>query len=124
MSAPARRRLPQRRPAVTCGLDAPPGGSAQLSATVGLDEDGRPLEVFLAGAKDGSGLAAILDDASVVISVALQYGVPAPALAKSVARIPERLDGPAVKAASVIGAALDLVIALSSEELEASATIG
>lgn len=122
MSLPARRRLPQRRPAVTCSLEDP-ASRQRLTATVGLSED-RPTEVFLAGAKDGSGLAAILDDASVVISVALQYGVPAAALAKSVARIPERLDGPAVKAASVIGAALDLVIALSSEELEARATIG
>ena len=57
----------------------------------------------------GSGMAAILEDASVVISVALQHGIPAAALAKSIARIPDRLDGPAVKAASAIGAALDLI---------------
>jgi hypothetical protein len=48
-------------------------GNITLSASVGFDETGRPAEIFLSGAKDGSGLAAILEDASVVISVALQY---------------------------------------------------
>ena len=32
-------------------------------------------KVFLSGAKDGSGMAAILADAAVVISVALQCGI-------------------------------------------------
>ena len=63
----------------------------------------------------------ILDDASVVISISLQHGISAAALAKSVSRAPampadlappavpgHRLDrGPAP--ASVIGAALDLL---------------
>jgi hypothetical protein len=35
------------------------GGNMVLSATVGFDVDGRPAEIFLSGAKDGSGLAAI-----------------------------------------------------------------
>jgi hypothetical protein len=46
----------------------------------------------------------------VVISVALQHGIPAAALAKSIARIPENLEGPAIKPASPIGAALDLLV--------------
>ena len=64
-------------------------------------------------------MAAILDDASVVISVALQHGVPAAALAKSVARVPtapltpSNLANPAgpqhTGPASVLGAALDLL---------------
>jgi hypothetical protein len=37
-----------------------------------------------------------------VISVALQHGVPAAALAKSIARIPESLEGPAVTPASLM----------------------
>jgi len=80
------------------------------AATVGFDQAGRPAEVFLCGAKDGSGLAAILDDASVMVSVALQHGIRAAALAKSIARIPENLEGPAIKPASPIGAALDLLV--------------
>ena len=86
-------------------------GNTVLSATIGFDEVGHPAEVFLSGAKDGSGMASILADASVVISIGLQHGIPARALAKSIARIPESLDGPATKAASVTGAALDLLIA-------------
>jgi hypothetical protein len=43
--------------------------------------------------------------ARVVISVALQYGISARSLGKSIARIPENLDGPPIKPASPIGAA-------------------
>ena len=82
----ARRRLPTRRPSETQTLYV---GNLTFAATVGFDpQDGRPREVFLAGAKDGTDMAAILDDASVVMSVALQHGVSAAALAKSVARLP------------------------------------
>jgi hypothetical protein len=55
---PQRRRLPHRRRAETVGL---PVGNVVLSATIGFDEAGRPAELFLSGAKDGSGLAAILE---------------------------------------------------------------
>jgi hypothetical protein len=104
--APYRRRLPNRRRNETHTLAI---HSMRLTATVGFDVDGRPAEVFLDGAKDGSGLATVLEDSSVVISIALQHGIPAAALAKSVARMPEKIDGPAVKAASPIGAVLDLL---------------
>jgi ribonucleoside-diphosphate reductase alpha chain len=105
-ASPHRSRLPSRRPAITQDLIV---CNITLSASVGFDETGRPAEVFLSGAKDGSGLSAILEDDSVVISIALQHGIPASALAKSVARIPETVEGPALKAASPIGAALDLI---------------
>jgi hypothetical protein len=82
---PNRRRLPNRRIAETQALAV---GNLVLSATIGFDEAGRPGEIFLSGAKDGSGLAAILEDASVVISIALQHGISAAALAKSCARLP------------------------------------
>jgi ribonucleoside-diphosphate reductase alpha chain len=83
-----RRRLPNRRKAITETIVI---GNMTLTATIGFDETGRPAEVFLSGAKDGSGMAAILDDASVVISVALQHGIPAKALAKSISRAPDRM---------------------------------
>jgi ribonucleoside-diphosphate reductase alpha chain len=105
---PDRRRLPNRRNAVTEALVI---GNISIVATIGFDAAGRPAEIFLSGAKDGSGLAAILDDASVVISIALQHGIAAAALAKSIARIPETVDGPAIKSASPIGTALDLIAA-------------
>lgn len=77
----------------------------------GFDAAGRPAEVFLSGAKDGSGLAAILGDAAVVISVALQHRVSAAALSKSIARLPASIDEPPTAPASPIGAALDLWVA-------------
>ncbi len=110
-----RTRLPNRRPAVTETLEV---AGQCFEATIGFDPaTGQPRELFLAGAKDGSALAAILDDAAVVISVALQHNVPAEALAKSVGRMPA---GPVAPAdldrtpdqrvpASPIGAALDRV---------------
>jgi hypothetical protein len=104
---PNRQRLPNRRPAITETIII---GNMTIAASVGFGETGTPQEIFLSGAKDGSGMAAILEDASVVISVALQHGIPAAALAKSVARLPESLDGVAVKPASPIGAALDLLV--------------
>ena len=105
-SPPYRRRLPYRRAAITETIII---GNLTIAGSIGFGETG-PQEIFLSGAKDGSGMAAILEDASVVISVALQHGIPAAALAKSVARLPESLDGAAVKPASPIGAALDLLV--------------
>ena len=92
-------------------------GNHRFTATIGFDDHDRPRELFLCGAKDGTDLAGILDDASVVISVALQHGITPAALAKSVARLPtgplgpSELDQPGreTQPASVIGAALDLL---------------
>ena len=106
-SPPYRQRLPYRRAAITETIII---GNLTIAGSIGFGETGTPQEIFLSGAKDGSGMAAILEDASVVISVALQHGIPAAALAKSIARIPESLDGAAVKPASPIGAALDLLV--------------
>ena len=115
--APARRRLPNRRPSITQTIEV--GGQAFV-ATIGFaPEDGSPREVFLDGATTGSDLAAILDDASVVLSVALQFGIPPAALARSVGRLPivplappylSQPSNDGRKApASIIGAALDLL---------------
>ncbi len=125
MSTPSRTRLLNRRPAVTQDIEV---GGHRFTASVGFDEHDRPKEVFLRGAKDGTDLAAILDDASVVLSVALQFGIPAAALARSVARLPAvplappYLDQPGdsreKQPASVIGAALDFVQELDPEAVE------
>ncbi len=110
-----RKRLPNRRPCDTEALEI--FGQA-FTATIGFDpETKQPREVFLSGGKQGTMLDALLGDAAVVISIALQHGVPAEALARSVARLPA---GPVVPAeldhapgqkvpASPIGAALDLL---------------
>ena len=119
-ATPSRTRLPNRRPLITETLIV--GGQA-IEAFVGFDPaTGRPRELYLTGAKDGTDLAAILDDASVVLSVALQHGVAPTALVRSVARLPAvplappYIDRPGASdpklPASVIGAALDLVASL------------
>ncbi len=125
MPAPHRRRLPNRRPALTRSIDA---GNHRLEVTIGLDPaDGQPREVFLDGAKGGGELAMILDDVAVLVSVALQHGVSAAVLAKSMARVPLAPVAPADLAeaagprqtapASVVGVVLDLL-----RELEAGRT--
>jgi hypothetical protein len=63
-----------------------------------VDDDGRAIAGLVVNG-GGTKLA-------VVISIALQHGIAAAALAKSVARMPETLDGLAVKAASPIGQAI------------------
>jgi hypothetical protein len=103
---PTRTRLPNRRYAETADLAI---GGMTMAATIGFDRAGNAAEIFLSGGKNGSGLAAILHDAAVLISVALQHGIPAEALARSIARIPESFDAPATVPASPIGAALDLL---------------
>jgi hypothetical protein len=103
-SPPYRLRLRNRRNAITETIII---GNMTLTASIGFDETGQPAEVFLSGAKDGSGMAAIIDDASVVISIALQHGIPAKVLAKSISRAPDPMGR--ITAASVIGGALDLI---------------
>ena len=115
-AAPARIRLPARRPALTHDLEV---GDCRAMATIGFDEANRPREVFLVGGKAGSDMARILDDAAVMISIALQHGISASVLAKSVSRQPaapllpsdldEPDDGRGRPAATVIGVVLDLV---------------
>ncbi len=113
---PARSRLPNRRPAYTETLEV--DGQA-FEATVGFDpEGGSPRELFLTAGKEGSMLNALLPDAAVVISIALQHDIPAAVLTKSVGRLPAGpvtpadLEGPRPGRvpASPIGAALDLVV--------------
>ena len=115
MSISPRQRLPNRRPSHIETLDV---GGQEVIATVGFDpEIGQPREIFLNAGKEGSLLNSLLADAAVVISIALQNGIPAAALAKSIGRLPAgpvapvNLDhAPSQKVpASPIGAALDLV---------------
>ena len=83
---PQRHRLPNRRPSETRTLEV---AGQTFEATVGFDPaDGMPRELFLTGAKSGSSLDTLLGDVAVVVSVALQHGVPAAALAKSISRVP------------------------------------
>ncbi len=113
-----RTRLPNRRDNHVETLVV---GGLEFTATVGFDPaTDQPRELFLDGGKGGSHFAALLADVATSISVAIQYGVPLAALAKSVGRAPELSTEPGsflqlasgMDPTSAIGAALDLLCRL------------
>ena len=75
--APARRKLPDERQAITHKFDI---AGHEGYITVGLFEDGMPGEIFLVMAKEGSTISGFADAFAQAISYALQYGVPLQAL--------------------------------------------
>jgi len=77
---PHRRRLPATRPSMTHKFDIA-GHEGYLN--VGLyEEDGRPGELFITMAKEGSTVGGMMDAFATAISLCLQYGVPLEALVK------------------------------------------
>ncbi len=76
-SAPARRKLPNERQAVTHKFSV---GGHEGYITVGMYEDGSPGEMFLVMAKEGSTISGLMDTIATSVSIALQYGVPLPTL--------------------------------------------
>lgn len=82
-----------------------------FTLTIGYDAAGRAKEVFAGGHLEGSDMQATIADACVVISVALQHGVAADALAKSLGTVPVwGPKGDTEAPASVIGAILKALI--------------
>ena len=71
--APRRERLPDTRSSLTHKFSID-GHEGYL--TVGLYPDGRPGEVFIQMAKEGSTLGGLMDAFAIQTSIALQYGVP------------------------------------------------
>jgi ribonucleoside-diphosphate reductase alpha chain len=70
---PLRRRLSDTRMAVNHKFDIA-GHEGYL--TVGLFDDGRPGELFVTMAKEGSTIGGLMDTIGALTSMALQYGVP------------------------------------------------
>ena len=95
----SREPLPLRRPSEIFEFTHPPEAPIHYVATVGYFEDGRVAEIFVNGPKTGSGAAINAADAAVLVSVALQFGIPLDPLARDAAG---RALGP-------IGALLDLL---------------
>ncbi len=111
---PRRDRLPNRRQTRVYDLDDPQRPGKTVVATVGYAPSARPAEVFLSEpAHPDSAIGVLLSDAATIISVALQHGVPAAALALSIARLPKTDDQPHARPATAIGAALELLAELS-----------
>lgn len=71
---PTRERLPRRRSGVTHSVEV---NGAAVFMTTNQFTDGRPGEVFAKWGKEGSTAGGLMDAFSIVLSLALQYGVPA-----------------------------------------------
>ena len=71
---PRRERLPDTRQSVTHKFTIA-GHEGYLC--VGLYPDGRPGEIFITMAKEGSTIGGIMDSFGTALSISLQYGVPA-----------------------------------------------
>jgi ribonucleoside-diphosphate reductase alpha chain len=76
---PRRELLPDTRDSIThkFSIDGHEG-----YITVGLFEDGRPGELFIKMAKEGSTMSGLMDTIGILTSLALQYGVPVEALTR------------------------------------------
>ncbi|GBD13608.1 Vitamin B12-dependent ribonucleoside-diphosphate reductase [bacterium HR24] len=76
---PYRERLPDERRSITHKFQV---GDQEGYITVGLYDDGRPGEIFIKMAKEGSTVSGLMDAVALLTSVALQYGVPVDDLAR------------------------------------------
>jgi ribonucleoside-diphosphate reductase alpha chain len=71
---PVRKRLPKRRHGTIHSVEV---NGAEVYMTTNQFTDGRPGEVFAKWGKEGSTAGGLMDAFSIVLSLALQYGVPA-----------------------------------------------
>lgn len=76
---PFRERLPDERKSITHKFTV---GDQEGYITAGLYEDGRPGEIFVKIAKEGSTVSGLMDAVALLTSVTLQYGVPIEDLAR------------------------------------------
>ena len=96
-----RQHLPNRRPNLSIAVEFE---GAHYTVTIGYRDDGTPAELFCHGAKSGSAMDRLLDDACVTLSLLLQHGVDPAVLAHSMGRL-HNSD----VAASIIGTMVDLM---------------
>jgi ribonucleoside-diphosphate reductase alpha chain len=68
-----RHRLPNERRSITHKFNI---GGQEGYLTVGMYEDGRPGEIFVRMAKEGSTISGLMDSFATAVSLALQHGVP------------------------------------------------
>ncbi len=76
---PRRTRLPDTRSSVTHKGTV---GGVEFYLTVGHYDDGRPAELFVEIAKQGSTVGGLMDAWATMVSIALQYGVPVEVIAR------------------------------------------
>jgi ribonucleoside-diphosphate reductase alpha chain len=81
---PLRHKLPDERRAITHKFSI---AGHEGYITVGMYEDGRPGEIFLVMAKEGSTISGLMDAFATSISIAFQYGVPLEALVEKFSHV-------------------------------------
>jgi ribonucleoside-diphosphate reductase alpha chain len=81
---PARRKLADERHSITHKFSI---AGHEGYITVGMYEDGKPGEIFLVMAKEGSTISGLMDAFATSISMALQYGVPLEALVEKFSHV-------------------------------------
>ena len=83
-SRPLRHKLPDERRAITHKFSI---AGHEGYITVGMYENGRPGEIFLVMAKEGSTISGLMDAFATSISIAFQYGVPLEALVEKFSHV-------------------------------------
>src|SRR5580765_3343085 len=99
-----RRVLPQRRAAETFDLRF---WNQSFAVTIGRYPDGTIGEVFIDGGTSGQDVQSTARDAAVVLSLALQHGVPPETIRHAITRIGSGA------AASILGAIVDRLPTIS-----------
>ena len=84
LPAPFRRHLPATRHSLTHKFSV---GGHEGYITVGLFEDGKPGELFITMAKEGSTIGGLMDTIGTLTSLSLQYGVPIEAMVNKFAHM-------------------------------------
>jgi hypothetical protein len=80
-----RHALPQRRAAQTFEIQHGKLNTT-FQVTLGYYPDGRVGEVFISGSKAGSEIDAVTRDGAVLISLAIQFGVPLDTIRHAITR--------------------------------------
>lgn len=97
-----RESLPHRRANETFKVEwGEPARPYSILVTVGYYPDGRAAEVFVAGTKTGEGWDLMAREAAILLSLALQHGVPLDTIMHAISR---DFDG---KPTTMIGALVD-----------------
>ena len=97
-----RNTLPARRHAETFEITHGKQNT-RFAVTFGFYENRRLGEIFISGAKAGSEVEGIARDGAVLLSIALQYGVPIETIKGAITR---NLDGTPM---TIIGAVVDRI---------------
>jgi hypothetical protein len=110
-----RVRLRSRRPNVTSTVVWPANGSNAIHVTLGFDDKGNVREVFARAKRPESEIDLVVDDAAVLISLALQFGATLGQVTHSLGRLPD--GGPASVVALVADVALKTEAELRGPQL-------